>query len=624
MPNFVAPQLCRLVATPPLGEAWLHEIKLDGYRLQLRVNAGKAVLRTRTGLDWTTRFPGVAAAAAALPDALIDGEVVALDAEGQPSFALLQAILAGERKGPLVFFGFDLLHVGASDRRDEPLEARKAALAKLLPATGGVLRRLDHFALPGEAVLAAACRIGMEGVVSKQRGSRYVSGRGDTWTKAKCRGRDEFVVGGWSVERRGGGLGALLLGVMRDGKLTYLGRVGTGFTAATRDLLLRQLAPLRRAGSPFIGRQPARTGDVTWVEPALVVETAYGGWTEEGMLRHASFQGLREDKPAAEVAPPIAAAPPASPEPAPAAARPRPGAAFPDYRMTHPERVLWPATPERRAVTKADLAAYYARFADAILAGIGGRPLSILRAPDGIGAELFFQRHAMRGQSPLIGAVEIAGQPRPYMRIDDAGGLAALAQISAVELHPWGAMAATPEVPDRLVFDLDPAEAIDYDAVIVAAGELRRRLEALGLVTFPRITGGKGLHLVVPLAAPKRGPKLDWNAAKQFARLVCAQLERDAPDRFTTTLTKKARTGRIFLDYLRNDRLATAIANWSPRGRPGAPVARPVAWSAVKRGLDPAGARLATLLDTKPPRDPWAGFQDAGGSLADAARRLTR
>jgi bifunctional non-homologous end joining protein LigD len=615
IPRFVAPQLCKLVDTPPTGDSWVHELKLDGYRLQLRVEAGTPVLRTRTGLDWTDRFPSIAKAAVTLPDCLMDGEAVALDAKGHPSFSALQATLAGERPAPIVYFVFDLLHDGKRDLRDEPLETRKAVLRSIVSKDDTVLRYLDHFGGPGEAVLASACELAMEGIVSKRIDAIYSSGRGDSWTKSKCRGRDEFLVGGWTKDKKGRSLGALLVGARQDGKLVYLGRVGTGFSAKLGEDLLRRLTPLRTATSPFAGRQPERTSDVTWATPKLVVEVAYGGWTEdEGLLRHASFQGVREDKPAEEVTPPE---PPAKPQPT--AARPAG-----TLNISHPDRVLWPATNETPAVTKADLAAYYALYADRILGQVGGRPLSIIRAPEGISGQLFFQRHAMRGQSPLIGAVTGSGQEKPYMRIDDAAGLAALAQISVVELHPWGARADSPDVPDRLVFDLDPGEGLSFDAVISAGLELRDRLNALGLTSFARVTGGKGLHVVVPLSAPKRGVPPGWPEAKQFARLVCVMMERDAPERYTTTMAKKVRGGKIFLDYLRNDHTSTAIAAWSPRGRPGAPIAWPVPWSAVKPGLDPVGWRLPALLGGKPPRDPWADFDAASGDLRAAITKATK
>jgi bifunctional non-homologous end joining protein LigD len=618
IPRFIAPQLCKLVDTPPTGDNWVHELKLDGYRLQLRVEGGKPVIRTRNGLDWTGRFPSIAKAAAALPDCLMDGEAVALDAKGHPSFSALQATLAGEQHAPIVYFVFDLLHDGKHDLTNEPLETRKKLLRAIVPEHVSELRYLDHFAGPGPAVLSSACELSMEGIVSKRIDARYTSGRGDSWTKAKCRGRDEFLVGGWTKDKKGRGLGALLVGARRNGKLVYLGRVGTGYSARLAEDLLRRLEPLKSATSPFVGTQPARTSDVVWTKPELVVEVAYGGWTEDGLLRHASFQGVREDKPAAEVTPPEIPAMQRTVATNPARTKSGPLA------ITHPERVLWPATNETPAVTKADLAAYYALYAERILAQIGGRPLSIIRAPDGITGQLFFQRHAMRGQSPLIGTVKVSGQAQPYLRVDDVPGLAALAQISVVELHPWGARADNPDIPDRLVFDLDPAEGLNFDAVVAAALELRDRLKKLSLESFARVTGGKGLHVVVPLRTPKRVAAPGWPEAKQFARLVCMMMERDAPDQYTTTMAKQARGGKIFLDYLRNDRTSTAIAGWSPRGRRGAPIARPVAWSMVKPGLNPAGWNLPTLLNDDLSPDPWADFDAAGGDLRTAITKATK
>lgn len=607
IPDFVEPQLCKLVDTPPGGGAWRHEPKLDGYRVQLRVEGGKARLLTRTGLDWTKRFGPLARAARALPDGLVDGEVVALDRKGETSFAALQAHLAGERRAPLLYHAFDLLHDGSRDLRGEPLRTRKAALRDWLPG-GDPWRFVEDFDAPGAQMLASACKLALEGIVSKRQDAPYSSGRGGAWVKSKCRGREEFVVGGFSSQASGRGLGALLVGLQRDGRFAYAGRVGTGFSAAASARLLKRLEALRRKATPFEQGAPARLGDVTWVDPELVVEVAYGGWTEEGILRHASFLGEREDKPAETVEAAAPAKPPSSRRATSA-------------RLSSPDRVLWPGPP---AVTKEALAAHYERFADRILAHIAGRPLSVLRAPGGLGKPLFFQRHAGNAPSPALREVHIEGQDKPYMAVDDAAGLAALAQMSALELHPWGATAARPELPDRLVFDLDPAEGVEMPAIIACAKELRARLKALGLAAFPRVTGGKGLHLVVPLAIPARGAAADWAAAKSFARLLCTLMVRDAPDRYTVTLAKKARTGKIFLDYLRNDRLATAIANWSPRARPGAPVAHPIAWSAVKPGLDPAALTLPALAEARMPPDPWRGFDAAAIPLNEAIRRLTR
>jgi len=598
--GFLPPQLCTLVPTPPRGEAWVHELKLDGYRLQAEVSHGKATLRTRTGLDWTNRFPAIATAAAKLPPSILDGEAVALNDAGHPDFALLQATLAGETRAPLVFYAFDLLAEAGQDLRAQPLHARKSRLEHLLPKSP-TLRYLPHFTAPGEAVLASACRLSMEGVVSKRADAPYTAGRGDAWVKSKCRGRDEFVIGGYDPGTSG--LGALLVGARRAGRLVYLGRVGTGFSADTARRLLAAFQPLRQPKPPFADPTPPRAADVVWLRPELVAEIAYAGWTDAGVLRQASFLGLREDKPAPEVEPPAM----------PRKRKPQPGPA-----LTHPERELWPATDTTPAQTKADLAEYYRRAAPLLLPHVAGRPLSVLRIPDGMAGDSFFQRHAMAGQSPAIGSVDIQGQARPYMRIDDLGGLLALAQISAVELHPWGALADAPDVPDRLIFDLDPAEGMDFSAVIDGALDLRQRLEALGLATFPKVTGGKGLHVVVPLATP--ADAVGWPEAKQFARLVCTLMARDAPGRYTTNMSKKARVGRIFLDYLRNDRLATAIAPWSPRARAGAPVARPITWREVKPGLVPNAWHLPDAL---PRRDPWQGFAEAAMPLRAAIARAT-
>ncbi len=471
IPRFIAPQLCKLVDTPPTGDAWVHELKLDGYRLQLRVESGNPVLRTRTGLDWTERFPSIARAAAALPDCLMDGEAVALDAKGHPSFAALQATLAGEQHAPIVYFVFDLLHDGHRDLRNDPLQDRKRLLQPMIPEHETALRYLDHFAGPGGAVLGSACALGMEGIVSKRREGRYSSGRGDGWTKAKCRGRDEFLVGGWTTGKNGRGLGALLVGAQRDGKLVYLGRVGTGFSVALGGDLVRRLATRRASASPFAGRQPARTSGVNWTTPELVVELAYAGWTEaEGLLRRTQVSsasprrqaGLRGD---------VARC-------AGAGGGGRPtgtiiAAGGQDFGDRSPDQTCC----IREADHKPPGSCFVARD-ECNTGGHQSQPgrllralcrpsvgadrwpvdLTIVRTPDGVSGQLFVQRFAMRGQSPLIGTVTIAAQRQPYLRIDDAAGLAALAQISAVELHPWGARADDPDTPDRLVFDLDPSK----------------------------------------------------------------------------------------------------------------------------------------------------------------------
>ncbi len=614
-PGFLPLQLCVAADTPPVGAPWIHELKLDGYRLQVGIAAGHSIVRTRSGHDWTARFPAIAAAAAALPDCVLDGEAVAMTEDGVPDFALLQAILSGEKNGSIVFFAFDLLREGSKDLRARPQRERKERLDSFLAdhADGRTLRYVPDFDAPGDAILRSACRLSMEGVVSKHADRPYAAGRSGAWVKAKCRGSEEVLVGGWSLARRGEGIGALLVGAMRDDALAYLGRVGTGFGATTSRRLLAQLAPLRRRDSPFAGRQPARISDVTWAEPRLVAQVAFAGWTEEGLLRQASFVALREDKPPQEVTVPQPA-----PEP------PSRPATIRRAQLTHPERVLWPATERSPAVTKSMLADHYMRLAPLLLAQVGGRPLSILRTPEGIDGERFFQRHATKGMSPLLRQVQVPGQSKPYMMIENEGGLLALAQMAATELHPWGARAASPDVPDRLVFDLDPGPGVGFAALRSAAQRLRTALGDCGLTGFPRLSGGKGVHVVVALATPRRGTPPTWPEAKGFALDVCKVLEREDPAAFTTNMSKRLRDGRIFLDYLRNASMATAIGSWSPRARPGAPVARPVSWAMLAKVEASDAYLLSEIAQGRVPRDPWSGLDDSAAPLGDAITRLRR
>lgn len=606
MPDFLPLQHCIAAESPPAGRSWIHELKFDGYRVQCAVTGGRAVLRTRSGADWTQRFPTIAAAASALPDCVLDGEAVALDAQGMPDFAALQASVSGEKPGRVVYFAFDLLRAQGRDMRGRPQRDRKDRLRALLAAAGiDAIRYVEDFSAPGEAVLRGACRLSMEGVVSKRVDRPYAEGRSGAWIKTKCRGSEEVVIGGWTLNTHGDGLGALLVGARRQERLTYIGRVGTGFGADRSRRLLAALAPLERQASPFAGPVPAGRGEVHWAKPELVAQVAFAGWTEKGMLRQASFTALREDKPAREVT---------MPSPMPATTKAAPKAAM---RLTSPEKVLWPAEEGEPEITKAMLAAYVERLAPRLMAGLRGRPLSILRVPDGITGQRFFQRHAMRGLSPLLKQVRIPGQAKPYLMIEEAAGLLALAQMAAVELHPWGAMAATPDRPDRLVFDLDPGPGVDFTTVRDAARQLRTLLSDHGLTGFPRTSGGKGLHVVVPIASPPRKPAADWPRAKAVALALCQMMEREAPARFTTRMTKSLRDGRIFLDYLRNDRLATAIGSWSPRARPGAPIARPLSWSSLSRVGSAAEFHLTELLSGRLPADPWHDLDAAAAPLPD-------
>ncbi|WP_184717939.1 DNA ligase D [Caulobacter sp.] len=613
MPDFVPPQLCKLVDRPPGGEGWVHEIKFDGYRMQLRVEGGKAALRTRTGLDWSDRFPRLVADAAELPDAMIDGEVVALDEAGSPSFAGLQAALAEEDTSDLIFFAFDLLHAQGEDLTDQPLEDRKTQLKALLPKDDERLRYVEHFKSGGEAVLQSACRMSLEGVVSKKLDAPYRSGKGATWTKAKCRAGHEVVIGGWTTT--GDAFRSLIVGVYRDGDLVHVGRVGTGYGRDKVAKLLPKLKAHVRKTSPFKGKGAPKGGaGVHWVDPVLVAEIEFAGFTGEGAVRQASFKGLREDKPAKAVE---AEAP--APAEAVELAQPKAGKAIvKGVTLSNPDKALWPDAGDGTPGTKLDLARYYEAVGDWMLEHIRGRPCSVIRTPDGIGGESFFQRHSGKGVSALIDEVTVSGDHKPYLVFNTVEALVAAGQWGATELHPWNCREGEPEVPGRLVFDLDPGPDVSFDAVVEGAREIRDRLEALGLVGFCKTTGGKGLHVVTPL----KGSKVDWDAAKAFAREVCARMAADSPDQYLITMAKKDRGGRIFLDYLRNDRMSTAVAPLSPRARPGAPVSWPVAWTQVRKGLDPSRFNIRMAPRMVKELDAWEAYAESERDLAGAIRKL--
>jgi bifunctional non-homologous end joining protein LigD len=623
LPKFVEPQLCRLVEQPPSGADWGHEVKFDGYRMQLRVEGGKAILRTRKGLDWTAKFSAIATAAAKLPDCLIDGEICALDHNGAPDFAGLQAALSDGKTEALILFAFDLLFVEGADLRSLPLSARKQRLEKLLKGTGTTLRHVAHFTSGGEAVLQSACRMNLEGIVSKKLSAPYRSGRSDDWTKAKCRAGHEVVVGGWSTTE--GKFRSLLVGVHRGDHLIYVGRVGTGYSAAKVEKLMPRLKAIVAKSSPFTGKNAPRPHErgVHWLKPDLVAEIEFAGWTGDGMVRQAAFKGLRADKPADEVEAEMPKKNVGLAEPAPAAVKPvkKAGATVVlNQPISHPDKPLWPDAGDGRPVTKLELARYYEAVGGWMLPHIKGRPCSLVRAPDGIeGEQHFFQRHAGAGQSALFTQVKVSGDRKPYLQIDRVEALIGAAQAGALELHPWNCAPGKPEEPGRFVFDLDPAPDLSFDDVIAAAKDLKARLEKLGFITFCKTTGGKGLHVVTPFKAGG----LDWKAAKAMARDICARMAADAPDKYLVNMSKDKRKGRIFLDYLRNDRMATAVAPLSPRARPGATISMPLTWAQVKKGLDPHAFTIRTAPKLLAKGKAW---EDYGAKLPDLkviARKLS-
>jgi bifunctional non-homologous end joining protein LigD len=606
LPTFLEPSLASPCDKPPSGPKWIHEIKHDGYRIQARINGRETRLFTRKALDWTARFRSIADALAGLGlgSALIDGEIVVEDEKGISSLNNLQADLKAGRRERFRYYVFDLLYCEGYDLTKATLDDRKRLLQEIVAGLEAVLpiRFSEHLEADGPTMLEHSCRMGLEGIISKRRDLPYRPGRGEHWFKAKCQQSQEFVILGYVASTAASRtVGALALGYYADGQLVYAGRVGTGWSADLAASLYADLDKIKTTKPALRNALPAGADKgLVWTEPRLVCAVEYRDWTHDGLIRQSSFKGLREDKPVQEIS--LESPHPALPRDRETRAHARmPSQSNPSaIKLTHPERILWPES----GITKQGLADYYADIADWILPHISGRVLSLLRCPSGTGEKCFFAKHPWSGLSRVVQRVDV-GEAEPMLALDSLEGLMSLVQAGVVEIHPWGSRADHLDRPDRLIFDLDPGDDVPWSAVITAAGEVRRRLESRGLKSFVKTTGGKGLHVVVPVE-----PSVGWAEAKSFAASLADAMAADQPDRHVATVAKRARRGRVYIDYLRNDPGSTAVAAYSPRSSPQASVSTPLAWDELSEGLRSdhftvgnVRHRLAFLR-----RDPWQGF----------------
>ena len=622
LPDFVPPSLATLHSAPPGGAEWFHEIKFDGYRIEARLDRGKVRLLTRKQLDWTHRFQRIAKAVAALPadTALLDGELVVENENGISSFSLLQTDLKNGRDNRFVYWIFDLLHIDGRDFTNEPLTVRKAALRRLLKnqPRNGPLRYTEDFEERGSAIFKHACELGLEGIVSKLRNAPYRPGRSENFVKTKCHNAQEFVVAGFTPSTAmPNAVGALTVAFHEGGKLRYAGRLGTGYTHQTARDLWRRLSALRIDRPSLVLPKDERRKNVIWVRPEVVVEAEFRGVTHDGLLRQAAFKGLREDKPAAEVVreTPAEQAMPAdqwvmrksadrkpvqrkatqSRPSAPARSSSSGHVKVADVQLTHPGRVYWADV----GVTKEDLAAYYVDVWNLMAPHLVDRPLAIVRCPDGIAGECFFQKHIASNikESPLRHVV--GSKEHDVIAVEKLSDLIELAQFGALEIHVRGSRLGRLELCDRIVFDLDPDESVGWKEIVAAAQEIRDRLKAQKLKSFAKLSGGKGIHVVIPVTGA------DWETTKMFTERIAAAMTADSPQRYLTKMTKSLRKGKIFIDYFRNSREATSVAVYSTRARAGAPISMPLSWEAFTRTT--AGNQFTVLNWKKHLKaDPWA------------------
>lgn len=634
------PQLAQLVKEPPEGAEWIHELKYDGYRIGCRIDGKSVELISRNGKDWTHAFPPIVKAASQLRvrSALLDGEVCMVLPDGRTSFQALQNAGSGS-EGTLVYIVFDILYLDGRSLLADPLDKRKAVLRRLLRDTR--MQYAEHIEGSGAAAFREACRLGAEGIVSKLRNQPYMSGKRTGWVKTKCVQRQEFVIGGFTdPEGSRQGIGALLVGYYPSangqsaggqvpnagrrqtgnagaGGLVFAGKVGTGFTAKSAVALRRTLERFEIDRSPFTPPPPGWLGrNAHWVEPKLVGEVAFTEWTGEGKIRHPSFQGLRKDKSprsiGRELAAPAPHAPPTSRKTAKRAASDDPSVL--GVTITHPDRLMYPAPP----LTKLEIARYYGAVADAMMPHVAGRPLTLVRCGSGISGECIYMKHSKLWAPSQLTRVRIREKTKigDYLVIESPEAIVALAQMDVLEIHTWNARSDKVELPDRVVIDLDPGAHVTWSAVAGAARLVRGMLHTLDLESWVKTTGGRGLHVVVPLT--RRRP---WDECLAFARSLAEALVRHDATLFTTEFRKRGRERQILVDYLRNNRTNTSIAAFSTRARDGAPVSTPIAWRELTTSLDPKSFDVTTIPArlTAERRDPWADYFRARQTITASA-----
>jgi bifunctional non-homologous end joining protein LigD len=651
MPGFTPPQLATLSTTMPKGAEWVHEIKFDGYRMISHIHHGNVQIFSRNGKDWTAAFQSIAHVLSTikLESAILDGELVVADKQGKSNFMELENALSNGEVHRFQYYLFDLLYLNGADTTKLPLLQRKELLAELLTknAPKAKAQRIcfsEHFTVTDDSFFQNVCSLQLEGVVSKRADAPYHVGRSKIWLKTKCQKRQEFVIGGFTLPSTGAlGVGALLLGYYDDGKLEFSGRVGTGFTKASSMQIRKLLDKLRQKDNPYVSISTEGKRGAIWVKPQLVGEVEFTEWTPDGSLRHPSFKGLREDKPATSIVKEIAISPKAvapdiekeleedpaisktvkakaaQAEKASAPTVNAPSAKVSDKHkalvggisISHPQRVIYPGTH----ITKQELAEYYLFVSDKIMPHIVDRPLSMVRCPEGASEPCFFQRHVGLGKSPYLHEVSVGvkGEARDYLMIHDVEGLISLVQWGEIELHPWQCAAINLDKPDRIIFDLDPDPSVSMKQLIDGAQEVRQRMHELGLSTFLKTTGGKGLHVVVPMT-----PSYSFPAIKAFARAIAESMASDSPTKYIANMSKAKRTGKIFVDYLRNDVTSTAVAPYSARAREGATVSTPLGWKELTGTLKLSSFTIDTVPQRlkKQRKDPWQDFSTTKQKIA--------